>query len=209
MSNDTAQRILDRAQALMVERGYNAFSYADIAEVVKVTKASIHFHFATKAVLAEHVVRAYREGVIAKLRQLSHQMPDAPVRLEAYARYWENCISDNEPLCMCALLGSEILTLPDQVKSEVHAFFREVEAWLASTLEEGVRQGTLHPGHGPTLEAKSLLAVIYGAMLVARIFGDAAAFAAVAGDAIGRLKVAAQARTAKKTRMRAQAVSTR
>ena len=208
MSNDTAERILDRAQALMVERGYNAFSYADIAEVVKVSKATIHFHFAAKAVLAEHVVRRYREGAIANLRQLSEQVPDAPARLDAYARYWETCISGNKPLCMCALLGGEILTLPDQVKSEVQTFFREAEAWLASTLEDGVRQGSLHPGRGPVLEAKSLLAVVYGAMLVARIFGDAPAFAAVVGDAIGRLKLVAPAHAAKKTRVRTPAVNT-
>lgn len=191
MSNDTAERILDRAQGLMVERGYNAFSYADIAEVVKVSKASIHFHFATKAVLAEQVVRRYREGAIAQLRLLSGQVREAPARLEAYAGYWESCISGNKPLCMCALLGSEILTLPDQVKSEVETFFRDVESWLASTLEEGSRQGSLQLRRSPALEAKSLLALVYGALLAARIFGDATAFAAVVGDGIGRLKVTA------------------
>jgi TetR/AcrR family transcriptional repressor of nem operon len=204
MNNGTAQRILDRAQALMVERGYNAFSYADIAEEVKVTKATIHFHFATKATLAEHVVRGYREQALAGLRQLSGQVPDAPARLEAYADYWEACIRGNKPLCMCALLGGEILTLPDPVKGEVQGFFRDVEGWLASALDEGARQGSLHPGRGPALEAKSLLAVVYGAMLAARIFGDAKAFAAVVDEAIGRLKVsdATSARAARKKGVR-------
>jgi TetR/AcrR family transcriptional regulator, transcriptional repressor for nem operon len=204
VSNDTAERILDRAQALMVERGYNAFSYADIAEVVKVSKATIHFHFATKAVLAEEVVRRYRHGAIAMLRQLSGQLSNAPARLEAYARYWENCIRTNTPLCMCALLAAEIRTLPDQVKTEVQTFFRDGEGWLASTLDDGVRQGTLHLPGGSALEAKSLLAVVYGAMLAARIFGDAAAFSAVVGDAIGRLKVDASSHADKKEHKRAR-----
>ena len=193
MSNDTAQRVLDSARALMVERGYHAFSYADIAEVVDVTKATIHFHFATKALLAERVVKGYRENAVARLWQLSSQVADAPARLEAYAGYWESCIRDHQPLCMCALLGGEIATLPDPVKGEVQVFFREIERWLASTLEEGVRQGSLQPGRGVVPEAKSLLAVVYGAMLVARVSGDAVAFAAVVGDAIGRLKAAAAA----------------
>lgn len=203
MSNDTSHRILDSAQALMVERGYNAFSYADIAEVVKVSKASIHFHYATKTVLAEEVVRRYRHGAIANLRQLSSQVPGAPARLEAYAGYWENCIRSTQPLCMCALLAAEILTLPDPVTSEVRIFFRDVEGWLASTLEDGVRQGTLRLSSSTALEAKSLLATVYGAMLAARVFGDAAAFGAVVSDAIGRLKVSAPALAAKKARRRA------
>ncbi len=204
MSNDTAQRILDRAQDLMMERGYNAFSYADIAEVVKVSKATIHFHYASKAVLSEQVVRRYREGVMANLRQLSGQVPDAPARLEAYAGYWENCIRTNTaPLCMCALLAAEIMTLPDVVKSEVQAFFRDLEAWLASTLDDGVRQGALRLPRSPALEAKSLLAVVYGAMLAARVSGDATAFGVVVGDAIARLKTVAPAHAARKARVRA------
>ena len=205
MSTDTAQRILDRAQDLMTERGYNAVSYADIAEVVKVSKATIHFHYPSKAVLSEQVVRRYRDGVMTNLRQLSGQVPDAPARLEAYAGYWENCIRTNTaPLCMCALLAAEMLTLPDPVKAEVQAFFRDLEAWLASTLDDGVRQGALRLPRSLALEAKSLLAVVYGAMLAARVSGDATAFADVVGDAIGRLKAAAPAHTLKKARMRAQ-----
>ena len=189
MANDTSDRILDCAQALMVERGYNAFSYADIAETVEVTKATIHFHFATKAVLAEQVVKRYREGALASLQQLSGQLPEPKARLEAYVQYWKGCISDNKPLCLCALLAAEILTLPDQLKSEVRAFFREVESWLADTLEEGARQGELSLRRSAALEAKALFAVVYGSMLAARMFGDADAFGAVTGDAIACLKV--------------------
>ena len=190
MSNDTAQRILDRAQALIVERGYKGFSYADIAEVVNVSKASIHFHYATKAVLTEQLVLRYREGAMAKLRQLSAQVPDASARLETYVDYWENCIRTNTaPFCMCAMLASEIPILPDEVKSEVQAFFRDTQDWLASVLEDGVRQGTLRLSLSAALEAKSFLSLVHGAMLDARVFGDAAAFDAVMGDAIGRLKV--------------------
>lgn len=191
MSNDTAQRILDRAQALIVERGYKGFSYADIAEVVNVSKPSIHFHFPTKAALTQQLVLRYREDAIAKLGQLSAQVPDAPTRLEIYADYWENCIRTNTaPFCMCAMLASEMPMLPDEVKIEVRTYFRDTESWLVSVLEDGVRQGMLRLTRSAALEAKSFLSLVHGAMLDARVFGDAAAFDAVMGDAIGRLKIA-------------------
>lgn len=192
MSTDTAQRILDSAQTLIVDRGYNAFSYADISEVVKVSKASIHFHYATKAVLVQQLARRYRDEVIAALEQLSLQVPGAPERLAAYAGHWEQCIRTNaSPFCMGVMLASELPTLPDEVKSEVQAFFRSMEAWLAATLNAGVQQGALHLPRGADLEAKSLLSMVHGAMLAARVFGDADAFAAVVGDAVGRLKAPA------------------
>ena len=41
---DTSQRILDIAERLVQTRGFNGFSYADIADALKVTKASLHYH---------------------------------------------------------------------------------------------------------------------------------------------------------------------
>ena len=44
----TAHRtpILDVAERLAQTRGFNGFSYADIATELDVTKASLHYHFA-------------------------------------------------------------------------------------------------------------------------------------------------------------------
>jgi TetR/AcrR family transcriptional repressor of nem operon len=56
MQGETAERILDAANALLIDRGYSAFSYADIAETVKIRKASIHHHFPTKAGLVVAVL---------------------------------------------------------------------------------------------------------------------------------------------------------
>ena len=48
-TTDTPQRILDVAERLVQTRGFNGFSYADIADALKVTKASLHYHFRGKA----------------------------------------------------------------------------------------------------------------------------------------------------------------
>ena len=45
----TRSRILDVAEQLVQTRGFNGFSYADISAELGITKASLHYHFATKA----------------------------------------------------------------------------------------------------------------------------------------------------------------
>ncbi len=47
----TSQQILDIAQRLVQTRGFNDFSYADIASALNISKASLHYHFASKAKL--------------------------------------------------------------------------------------------------------------------------------------------------------------
>lgn len=188
MSSDTANRILDTAQHLIVTRGYNAFSYADIAEVVSISKPSIHFHFATKAELVRKLLQRYREQVTASLTQLSAHQPDPQARLRAYAGYWENCIRDNTaPFCLCAMLASELLSLPPEVAAEVKLYFGDLAAWLADTLDQGAAQGQLRLPRGAVVEAESFMASAHGAMLSARVYGNADVFARIVGDAIDRL----------------------
>jgi TetR/AcrR family transcriptional repressor of nem operon len=190
MSSDTANRILDTAQHLIVTRGYNAFSYADIAEVVSISKPSIHFHFATKAELVRQLLVRYREQVKLSLEQLSVQLPDPLAQLRAYAGHWENCIRENTaPFCLCAMLASELLSLPPEVAAEVKLYFGDLAAWLTDTLEQGAAQGQLRLPRGAAVEAESFMASAHGAMLSARVYGDADVFARIAGEAIDRLRV--------------------
>ena len=58
---DTAQRILDIAEQLVQVRGFNAFSYADIAAELGITKASLHYHFSGKAELGQALIARYAQ----------------------------------------------------------------------------------------------------------------------------------------------------
>ena len=55
----TAARILDVAEQLVQVRGFNGFSYADIAAELQITKAALHYHFASKADLGEALISRY------------------------------------------------------------------------------------------------------------------------------------------------------
>src|SRR5271168_5491364 len=54
-----ATAILDVAERLAQTRGYNGFSYADIAAELGVTKASLHYHFPSKAELGRALIVRY------------------------------------------------------------------------------------------------------------------------------------------------------
>src|SRR5579864_7089552 len=56
-----ATAILDVAERLAQTRGYNGFIYADIAAQLRVTKASLHYHFPSKAELGRALIERYRK----------------------------------------------------------------------------------------------------------------------------------------------------
>jgi TetR/AcrR family transcriptional repressor of nem operon len=188
MQSDTADRILESAHALLAERGYAAFSYADIAEMVKIRKPSIHHHFPSKAILVTAVLKRHRDKLNTALNSVTHSVDSPLRRLEAYVHHWEKCIRDKtEPICIAALLGAELPTLPDEVKAEVKRYFRDLKEWIRETMEQGQAQGTLRLQQPAAVEAETFIALVHGAMISARVYGTSKVYSVVTQDALRRL----------------------
>jgi TetR/AcrR family transcriptional repressor of nem operon len=186
----TYDDILRSARALLIEGGYNGFSYADIAKVVGIRNASIHHHFPTKSELVRTLVARYREEAEAGIAALERQVADPADQLRGYVGYWEACIIDaSAPICLCALLASQIPALPEEITLEVRAHFRTFSAWLASILERGARQGSLHFTGTAKAEAEAFLAGVHGAMLSARAYGDPRMFGVITRPLLHRLTI--------------------
>ena len=134
----TAERILDIAERLVQVRGFNNFSYADIATELGVTKASLHYHFPGKAELGQALITRYSERFSDALDEIDRDLPDARAKLEAYANLYAEVLRGKR-MCMCGILAAEYQTLPKPMRSAVIRFFDENQRWLAELLTEGRR----------------------------------------------------------------------
>ncbi|MDR9781142.1 TetR/AcrR family transcriptional regulator [Rhizobium redzepovicii] len=190
MSNlsTTSDDILASTRNLLISGGYNGFSYADISEIVGIRKASIHHHFPSKVDLVRELVKRYREDGQASVAVLEQKVPNALDILKVYANHWAACIEDSSrPYCVCAMLASELPSLPTEVATEVTNFFRFISSWLASVMERGSKQGELGLTSAPHVEAETFLATVYGAMLSARAYGKPEVFSMILEPALNRL----------------------
>ena len=111
----TKHHILDSAQQLLQTRGYNAFSYSDISEVVGVRKASIHYHFPTKANLGQALLERYAEQFSQSLGQIRLENSAARERLVALVEIYAEML-ERDRLCLAAMLGAGALTAPTQLR---------------------------------------------------------------------------------------------
>jgi len=186
--SNTAERILDVAEELVQTRGFNAFSYADVAEVMNVTKASLHYHFSTKAVLGAELISRYSTRFMAALALLESRHTSALTRLEAYTELYATVL-DTGRMCMCGMLAADILTLPGPMAAGVRAFFAANEAWLAHQLEAGAAQNDLRLTAPARELAQALIAGLEGAMLLSRMSQDAAQFRRIARQLVTRFVV--------------------
>ena len=188
MSGSTAERIVSEARNLIMTRGYNGFSYADIAEAVGIRKASIHHHFPAKSDLAKAVVEETRAIIAAQTEMLAAAEPDAGEQLRGYARYWERCIADNSaPFCVAGMLAAELPSLPEDLAATVRTHFADLTNWLTRLLKLGARQGSVTLSRSPEEEADAFMSAVYGAMLAARALGDPGRFGTVVETLLSRV----------------------
>ena len=175
--SETATRILEVAERLAQTRGFNGFSYADIAAELSLTKASLHYHFATKAELGCALIVSYSKRFDAALAQIDTANPQDTLR--RYVQLYESVLV-RDRMCLCGMLAAEYSTLPQAMRLELRCFFDKNESWLANNLERGRKAGALR-FDGSALEiARMLMAGLEGAMLLARSYEEPSRFHATA-----------------------------
>jgi len=183
---DTSQRILDIAERLVQTRGFNGFSYADIAEAMKVTKASLHYHFPAKAELGRRLIERYERNLLAALEQIEAGSADAPGKLRRYVAIYGSVLGEQR-MCLCGMLAAEYATLPEPMREALRHYFDANERWLARVLQQGKRAGTLaFPGTAPGA-AQALIGSLEGAMMLARSYGEPARFKAASDRLLAEL----------------------
>ncbi|MDT9001466.1 TetR/AcrR family transcriptional regulator [Paucibacter sp. APW11] len=165
---DSASRVLDAAEGLIQQQGYNGFSYDDVARLVGIKKPSIHHHFATKAELAAVVAQRYTHRFRSELLIIEGRHAKATDRLLAYAALFEQRYTQDRGLCVCGMLGAEAASLAEPVAAEVQLFFRSNLDWLAAVIKEGQQQGLLRSSVKPAALAEAWHSAMQGAMVLGR-----------------------------------------
>jgi TetR/AcrR family transcriptional repressor of nem operon len=171
----TRSRVLDVAERLVQVRGFNGFSYADIAAELAITKASLHYHFAGKAELGEAIMVRYAERFADALAAIDAQTAGAPAKLDAYAGLYADVLREQR-MCLCGMLAAEYQTLAAPIRDAVIAFLDDNEIWLERVLELGRKEGSLQFSGSARETARSIVCGLEGAMLVARPYGEVERF---------------------------------
>lgn len=170
---NSATKILDIAETQMRSSGYNAVSYRDIAAEMGIKSASIHYHFPKKEDLGETLVRRYAENLSQSLHNKIKDETEPGVKLLAYIDLYRRALTEQNLICLCAVLGAEASGLPDKVAVEIQRFFDTNINWLEEIYQQ-------LKGPSPRAQAKAALAALEGAMVVANVNDDMDVFEAVA-----------------------------
>jgi TetR/AcrR family transcriptional regulator, transcriptional repressor for nem operon len=169
LTGDTKSKILDLGETFLVTKGFNGFSYADIAESLGIKKSSIHYHFPSKCDLGL--------GVIARARQRFKKWDESKQtammsdweKLDSFFHIYRFYLTRRASVCLSGALETDFTTLPPAMQEEAKGLVWDVLTWMDNFLAEGQRQGTFSfPGTSRD-QAIVILAVMRGGLQMTRV----------------------------------------
>ena len=163
-----AEEIISVAQSFIQKRGYNGFSFRDVADAVGVKSASIHYHFPTKSDLVREVVSNYRAEFQLALDAIDARNLSGFEKLKSYAGLFEHTFRKKGCVCLAGVLATEIESLDDKVRTEISAFFSEQTVWITNAIHAGQAEGNIQQTIDAKNFAPAFVSSLEGAMIIAR-----------------------------------------
>lgn len=162
--SETAERLMDLAEARIRDAGYHGFSFRELAAEIGIKSASVHHHFPTKAGMAAAVTRRYGARFFEVVARRPNEKSDDAIAI--YRSAFRHAIEKDGRMCLNGILGAEAGGLPSEVVDEIGAFFRHCVDDLSSRIG----------GPDAASQAFHVMATLEGGLILARAFGDIAAF---------------------------------
>lgn len=163
---DRRTELLDLAQSMIQERGYNAFSFKDLATRVGIKTASVHYHFPSKGELGLQVMQRYLAQLELSLNAWA-ELPNETARLRSFVSSYRDT-QVKGAICLCGSMASDIQTLDAPIRGPINRYLEHSEQWVAQCVLAGLESGEFHSEKSPALLASSLVAGLQGALILSR-----------------------------------------
>jgi TetR/AcrR family transcriptional repressor of nem operon len=162
--NETAERLMDLAEAHTRRAGYGGFSFRDLAAEIGIKSASVHHYFPTKASMAAAVARRYADRFFAAVARRPSETAEDVVA--TYRSTFKAALDQDGLMCLFGVLTAEAGGLSPEMANEIRSFFRRCVEDLSQRIG------------GPDAEARAfqVIATLEGGMMLARACRDIKAF---------------------------------
>ena len=167
-TDDTKKKILDLAENLLLNRGYNGFSYKNIASVLAIKNASIHYHFPTKKDLGVAVIQRARDQLNTWIQFASEKNLSSAEFLDQFFGAFIQLLQTENNICLKGALETDYHTLPLEMQKETSLYASELIQWITELLTKGREEGVFVFSGSPKDKGLLVLSSLQGAVQMAR-----------------------------------------
>jgi TetR/AcrR family transcriptional regulator, transcriptional repressor for nem operon len=176
---DRREKILQAAEAIILQKGFSATSIEDIMAAAHITKGGFFYHFPGKNELARALVERYLEEdakLFDGLTQRAAELTEDPLQqwllfLNLLAETMAN-LEDLHPGCLVASFTYESAQLDDDVKALIAEGLLRWRQFFRQQLERAAAAYAMDDAVSLDELADLLSSTIEGGIIVSRVFRD-------------------------------------
>jgi AcrR family transcriptional regulator len=160
------ERIIEIANRLFYEKGYNQTSFADVANEIDISKGNMTYHFRSKNELLNAVIDHRMDEIKENLQQWNKEYPEPVNRLKRFVKILLN-ESDNLVRYGCPMgsLNVELGKSQRDLQEKSKQMFELFKQWLDEAFKQiGCNEYNKKSNH--------LLSMAQGAALMAYVYSD-------------------------------------
>jgi TetR/AcrR family transcriptional repressor of nem operon len=164
---ETKAQAIEIAKSQLQLRGYNGFSFQDIADELGIRKASLHYYFASKEDLGLALIQDYTQS----FQQWSemHEDREPLEKIKKFIDMYNSFSQDGLKVCPGGVLCIDYNTLPPKLKKTVCQLQEQIQDWLTKVVAEGIKSKALKATLKPKETATLIHATTQGALQIARM----------------------------------------
>lgn len=164
----TRERILELGEELILNKGYNGFSYQDISTVLGIKNAAVHYYFPSKENLGVSILKTNSQRFDEMVENMQNRDFDEWHQLESFMKIYLKSNRENK-ICLIGSLGTDINTLSEPMKTELHKMVEHITEWLENTLEKGREKELFSFSGSARDQALYILSSLVAGLQLARI----------------------------------------
>ena len=164
---DTANRILQQAMKIFLEKGYHGTSIDDITQAAGLTKGALYWHFKSKEDLLKRIMEEFEkrflDGLIQAVKDVQGNIRD---KIEKYFRYNAAFSYYNRELCVSfTTLAAELVGAHHGTEPEFRRIYKKYQKFLSRLILQGRKEKILRKEMDPDLAALIIIAFHDGILI--------------------------------------------
>ncbi|MEK2687513.1 TetR/AcrR family transcriptional regulator [Bdellovibrio sp. GT3] len=183
---DTKIQAIEIAKNHLQLRGYNGFSFQDIAAELGIRKASLHYYFASKEDLGLALITDYMQSF--QIWSEMHEDREPLEKIKKFIDMYNTFSQDGLKVCPGGVFCIDYNTLPTKLKKSVCQLQEQIQDWLSETIADGIKSKAFKATLKPKETAVLIHATTQGALQIARMQNNPKAMKSISMNLVSLLE---------------------
>ncbi len=162
--NDTREKILTLAGELIQTKGYDSFTFKEIADRLEMRAASLYYHFPHKQDLGLAFLQYWAQVTLSLSHQLKHSRMSPREKLRAFLGIGRSTVQ-NHKVCPVSALQLDHLKFTEAMKQTLNQIELDEIEIVTNILKEGLEAGEMMFPNHPEDQARFVLSAFKGAII--------------------------------------------